>query len=189
MTVPSIIRQEPRGRPAVGFQLEVPGEVEVENEATSPPAIVCRERRADGRLVGELEARVFAGAMIIDRDGVLADKASEVLGGETQRMGEAAVAVVLPGASGFRAEAVVRTELPYIYVFAVAAADTVIDGGVVVTVRSAAPDWPAAEHMLRSLRILTRNGRIATNFDAQDGPILPVLPVLPILPIVAPEDS
>jgi hypothetical protein len=179
MSAPSIIRQEPRGRPAVGFQLEVPGEVEVEDEPTNEPAneavIVCRERRPDGRLVGELEARVFAGAMIIDRDGILAEKASEVLGGETQRMGEAAVAVVLPGASGFRAEAVVRTMLPYIYVFAVAAADGVVDGGVVVTIRSAAPDWPAAEHMLRSLRILTRTGRIATNYDAQDGPILPVV--------------
>jgi len=183
MSAPSIIRQQPRGRPAVGFQLEAPGEVEVEDEPTDGAAdgaadeatIVCRERRADGRLVGELEARVFAGAMCIDRDGIRAEKASEVLGGETQRMGEAAVAVVLPGASGFRAEAVVRTALPYIHVFAVAAADGVVDGGVVVTIRSAAPDWPAAEHMLRSLRILTRNGRIATNYDAQDGPILPVV--------------
>jgi len=171
MSSPSIIRQEPRGRPAIGFQLEVPGEVEVRDE----PVILCRELRRDGRIVGELEASVFAAALIIDRDGILAETASDVLRRETGRLGAAAVAVLLPGAGGYRAEAVVRTQLPYVYVFAVAPADLGVDGGVVITIRSATPDWPAAEHMLRTLRILTRNGRISTNYDAQETPFLPVV--------------
>jgi hypothetical protein len=33
--------------------------------------------------------------------------------------------------------------------------------------------------MLRSLRILTRTGRIATQVDVDDGPLLPVVAPLP----------
>lgn len=171
MSSPTIIRQEPRGTPAIGFQFEVPGEVEV----NKGPTIVCRELRHDGRLVGELEASVFSAALVIDRDGILAEKASDVLGTAIGRLGGRAVPVVLPGARGFRADAVVREPLPYVYVFALAPADLGIDGGVLIAIRCAPPDWPAAEHALRTLRILTRSGRISTNFDAEDGPLLPVV--------------
>jgi hypothetical protein len=51
----------------------------------------------------------------------------------------------------------------------------VIDGGVMITIRSASPEWGAADHVLRSLRILTRTGRVATNCEADDTPILPVV--------------
>lgn len=172
MSSSSIIRKEPRGRPAIGFQLEVPGASGLE---VQEQPFVCRERRSDGRLVGELEASVFAGALIIDRDGILAEKARAVLCSETGQPDAVSVPVVLPGARGFRAEAVVRTALPYVYVFAVAPADLGVDGGVVVAVRSATPDWAAGEHMLRSLRLITRNGRLSTDYDAQDTPFLPVV--------------
>jgi hypothetical protein len=46
---------------------------------------------------------------------------------------------------------------------------------VLVTIRCATPDWPAADQMLRSLRILTRNGMAAANDDAEATPILPVV--------------
>ena len=49
------------------------------------------------------------------------------------------------------------------------------DGGVLVTVRSAMPDWPAAEAILRSLRILTRHGTAPAN---DDGELLTLLPVV-----------
>jgi hypothetical protein len=64
--------------------------------------------------------------------------------------------------------------LPYRYVFAIAP-DEVVDGGVLITIRCASPDWPAADHMLRSLRVLTRNGRVATHAEFDDGPVLPLV--------------
>jgi hypothetical protein len=169
-----VIRREGRGRPALGFQLEVPPEL----ERFEGPVVACRELRPDGRVAGELEASVFAAPLIIDRDGILADKACEVLG---RQIGEAAgvatapaVAMALPGAAGFRADAVQRTALPYVHVFALAA-DAIVDGGVLITIRSAEPDWPAGEHMMRSLRLLTRGGRIAASAEPDDARLLPLV--------------
>jgi hypothetical protein len=129
-----------------------------------------------GRTLGELEVSVFAAALLIDRDGILAEKACEALGREAMvRGGATAVAVMLPGASGFRADAVQNTPLPYRFVFAIAPPDLGIDGGILITIRCASPDWPAADHMLRTLRVLTRNGRVDTNADVEIGPLLPVV--------------
>jgi hypothetical protein len=172
MSPSAVFRREPRGRPALGFQLDVPREVELQDAA----GFACRELRRDGRPVGELEIATFAAALIIDRDGILAEKAcTEVARVASAGGGPRAVSVRLPGASGFRADAVERAALPYTYVFALAPTDLRVDGGVLITIRCARPDWPAAEHILQSLRVLTHNGRVATNFDAEDGPILPVV--------------
>jgi len=166
------IRRLPNGRPAIGFQVEVPHEVELREGST----LRCRELRQDGRVVGELEVGVFAAALVIDRDGILAEKAREVMDQlASVRGGATSFAVTLPGASGFRSDAVDQAALPYAYVFAIAPPDLGVDGGVLVTIRSASPDWTAADHMLRSLRILTRSGRVATNYEVDDGPILPVV--------------
>lgn len=160
----------------LGFQLEVPGEVEL----SQGPPLKCREVLRDGRTLGELEVSLFAAALVIDRDGILAEKACEVLAREaTVRRAPTAVAVALPGASGYRADAVITAALPYRYAFAIAPSDLGVDGGVAIVVRCASPDWPAADHMLRSLRILTRTGRIATQVDVDDGPLLPVVAPLP----------
>lgn len=160
----------------LGFQLEVPREIELLDGST----LRCREVLQDGRILGELEIRLFSAALVIDRDGILAEKACEVLAAEaTVRGGPTAVAVALPGASGYRADAVVHAALPYRYAFAIAPGDLGVDGGIAVVVRCASPDWPAADHMLRSLRILTRTGRIATQAEVDDGPILPVVAPLP----------
>ena len=165
-------RRPPRGRPMIGFQLEVPREVELREGAT----LKCREVMQGGRTRGELEVSVFAAALVIDRDGLLSEKACEMLGREaTVRGGPNAVAVALPGGHGFRADAVQNTALPYRYVFAIAPLDLGVDGGVLVVIRCASPDWPAADHMLRSLRILTRAGRVATNDEVGDAPLLPVI--------------
>lgn len=172
MAEPTTYRRPPRGRPMLGFQLEVPREVELREGAT----LRCREVLQGGRTLGELEVSVFAAALVIDRDGILAEKACEVLGHEvTVRGGPSAVPVALPGGSGFRAEAVQNSALPYRYVFAVAPSDLGVDGGVLVTVRCASPEWPAADRMLRSLRILTRSGQVAISQDADDAPLLPVI--------------
>lgn len=160
----------------LGFQLEVPREIELLDGAT----LTCREVLQGGRLLGELEISLFAAALVIDRDGILAEKACEVLAAEaTVRGGPTAVAVALPGASGYRADAVLNAALPYRYVFAIAPSDLGVDGGVAIVVRCVSPDWLAADHMLRSLRILTRTGRIATQAEVDDGPLLPVVAPLP----------
>ena len=160
----------------IGFQLEVPGEVELRDG----PTLMCREVLQGGRTRGELEISLFAAALVIDRDGILAEKACDVLAREaTVRGGPTAVAVALPGASGYRASAVIGAPLPYRYAFAIAPPDLGVDGGVAVVVRCASPDWPAGDHMLRSLRILTRTGRIATQAEVDDGPLLPVVAPLP----------
>ena len=53
-----------------------------------------------------------------------------------------------------------------------------IDGGVLVTVRCARPDWPAADRALQSLRIITRHGVAPANDVAGDAPLLPLVPPL-----------
>jgi hypothetical protein len=161
--LPQAARQ--RGLPAIGFEI-VPGDLEV--SADSGGTVVrCCERREDGRAVGELEVTVFAAALVIDRDGILEAKASDNTGGAP------AVPVTLPGASGYRAERRGDPALPYHYVFAIAPHDLAVDGGVLVTVRCARPDWPAADAILRSLRILTRHGTAPANdTDAASLPLL-----------------
>lgn len=171
MSQPSTYRRLPRGRPMIGFQLDVPPEIELREG----PVLKCREALQEERMLGELEISVFAAALIIDRDGLLAEKARKVLGLEATLRGDpTAVAVRLPGAAGFRADAVQNTALPYRCVFAIAP-DEVVDGGVLITVRCASPDWPAADRMLRSLRVLTRSGRVATHAEFDEGPLLPVV--------------
>ena len=140
-------RQLP-SRTAVGFELTPPSELELVPDGR---AVKISETR-DGRPVGELEIDVFAAALIIDRDGILSDKAS------TESGGMPATPVTLPGASGYLAEAVGPAPLPYLFVFAMAPDDLGVDSGLLVTVRSAKPEWPAADALLQSLRILTRNG-------------------------------
>ena len=126
---------------------------------------------------------MFKAALVIDRDGILEEKAHLAVDAERGRV-TPPVRVSLPGASGYRAE-VVRTrpagaprpELPYVYVFAVAPLDFGIDGGVLITVRCATPDWPAADSILRTMKVLGR--RHAT---ANDGEVL-------ALPMVGARDD
>ena len=166
---PAASRQ--RGLASIGFEVVPSEELEVTPLPTGETLLRCTEKRDDGRPIGELEVTVFKAALVIDRDGILEAKASDQSGGAH------AVPVVLPGASGYFAEAKGDAQLPYRYVFAIAPHDLAIDGGVLVTVRSAAPDWPAAERLLQSLRIITRNGTAPAN-DVSDAPVLPLVPAL-----------
>lgn len=167
--LPAASRQ--RGLASIGFEL-VPGDLEVTPVPAGETLLRCTEKRDDGRPVGEIEVTVFQAALVIDRDGILEAKASDSTNGAH------AVPVVLPGASGYFAETRGDAQLPYRYVFAIAPHDLAIDGGVLVTVRSAAPDWPAAERLLQSLRIITRHGVAPANDVAGDAPILPLVPPL-----------
>src|SRR5688500_2383796 len=136
-----------RGLASIGFEI-LPGELELTPVPAGETILRCTETRDDGRPIGELEVTVFKAALVIDRDGILEAKASDQAGGAH------AVPVVLPGASGYFAETRGDAQLPYRYVFAIAPHDLAVDGGVLVTVRCARRDWPAAERMLQSLRII-----------------------------------
>ena len=164
-------RREPRGRPAIGFQLEAAREMELRDASV----FACREVRQDGRTIGEIEIRVFGAALIIDRDGILEEQACAAIRQLGVSAGATAIAVNLPGAGGFRTTGVVSGPLPYLHVFALAAYDLGVDGGLLVTLRCASPDWAAADHILRSLRIITRSGLAAIHEDSDDAPILPVV--------------
>ena len=169
-----------RGLPALGIELKTPADVDV--EPIAPPAGVvvrCRERRPDGRAIGELEVGVFAAALIIDRDGILETKARDAAitaappGARVETC--EAIPLSLPGGSGYRVDAELRGGdgvLRYAYVVALASHDFGIDGGVLVVVRSATRDWAAADAILRSLRILTRHGtaKVANDSDELFGP-------------------
>jgi hypothetical protein len=172
MSQPTVYRRVPQGRPSIGFQLEAPAELELREG----PTLHCRELRPDGSVRGEIEISLFPGALVIDRDGILAEKALEAMNRlATLRRAVVPAPVALPGANGFRAAAVHTASLPYIYSFAIAPSDLGVDGGVLITIRAATPEWAAADHVLRSLRVLTRTGRVATNCEAGDAPILPVV--------------
>lgn len=172
-------RQLPTASRRIGFEIEAPSEVEVR----PGDVLRCCEQR-DGRTIGELEVSVFHAALVIDRDGILEEKAATVI--ERAREPGArvlpAIPVTLPGASGYRADLEVvrpmgaaRPELPFVYVFAMAPYDLALDGGLVVTVRSASPEWPAADAILRSLKILSRGGKPAANDAAEPRSLLPLI--------------
>ena len=165
--LPAASRQ--RGLPSIGFVIEPIDGLEVTPVSAGETLLRCTETR-DGRRLGELEVTVFSAALVIDRDGILEAKASDNTGGAH------AVPVMLPGASGYFAETRGDEQLPYRYVFAIAPHDLAVDGGVLVTVRSARPDWPAADRVLQSLRIITRHGTAPANDVAP--PILPFVPPL-----------
>jgi hypothetical protein len=177
-------RQLPSTGRSIGFELSTPSEIDVQPIERGDTLVRCRERRPDGKTVGELEVSVFKAALVIDRDGILEEKASEVADGVAADGAHvsAAVPVSLPGASGFRADVeparATPAPLPYVHVFAIASHDLGVDGGVIVTVRSAAPEWPAAETIMKSLRILGRRSKTANDVGVDEPPALPMAPIL-----------
>lgn len=155
--------------------MTAPTEVELTPIAAGASVLRCREHK-DGKTVGELEVSMFAAALLIDRDGILEEKAREAAASSVDAASIAGTfAISLPGASGYRADVEPsRTYgLPYIYVFAMAPHDLGIQGGIIVTVRSAEPEWPAADAILGSLRLLTRNGTAQPANDEIHEPLLP----------------
>lgn len=159
-------RLPPTAARRVGYELATPREVEL---APSGERLRCCERRGE-ETIGELEIEVFHAALVIDRDGILEEKVRAAI--ETAIAAGAHVLEPVPfelgDASGYRVEAEflrggIRPALPYIYVFAIAPDDLGVDAGVLVTVRSASPEWPAADEILRSLRLLCRRSATAND--------------------------
>jgi hypothetical protein len=171
-------RQLPTASRRIGFEIEPPSTIEVQ-----PGDVVCCKELRDGKTVGELEVSVFHAALVIDRDGILEEQVHTLLerAKEPGARMYAPIPVSLPCASGYRAElevvrpsGVARAALPHVYVFAMAPHDLALDGGLLVTVRCATPDWPAADAILRSLKILSRKGVVANDAD-DSAPTLPLI--------------
>jgi len=144
-------------RGVLGFELTPPDDAIV----TPGGGGVTVVERHGGRTIGEIEIRPFQAALIIDRDGILEEKACEV----AAAAGAVVVAVpfALPGATGYRAEVALRgAALPYIHILAIAD-DAGVDGGLLVIVRSAGPAWPAADAILHSMRLVNRHGVVHAN--------------------------
>ncbi len=183
MTAATRYRQPPALGRSIGFELQTPGDIDVQPIERGEVVVRCSERREDGKTVGELEVAVFRAALVIDRDGILEEKVSEAAGGVAEQGARVlpAIPVDLPGASGFRADVeLTRRPLPYVYVFAIAPHDLGVDGGLLVTVRCAEPEWAAADAILKSLRIVGRRGTAspAANDSHDAAAALPLPPLL-----------
>jgi hypothetical protein len=166
---------------ALGLELDLPDAVELlSNDGDT--VLWCRERRADGKRLGELEVTRLTGALVIDRDGVLEERARTAVAREAAQL-TGTIAVHLPGAAGQRADGVIRgrtgneprPELPYIYVLALAPHDLVVQGGLLVVVRCAAPEWAAGDTMLQSLRLVGLRGPFAAANDEPGDSALPLI--------------
>jgi hypothetical protein len=132
----------------MGFRIPPTMSRRIGVEVTAPATFVvdgdtARCRQPDG----ELEIAVFKAALVIDRDGILEEKARhaivEAVAGGADVLEP--MPVSLDGASGWRIDAeyrrgAARPALPYVYVFALASDDLGVDAGVLVTVRSASPE-------------------------------------------------
>ena len=159
--------RQPARRGALGFELTPPDDVVVTPVGSG---VKVAERRG-GRTIGEIEIVPFQAALIIDRDGILEEKACEV----AAAVGCAvpAVRIALFGATGYRTEVHLAhgAALPYIHILAMAD-DGGVDGGLLVIVRSATPEWPAADAILASMRLVNRNGIVHANDGELSFPVV-----------------
>ena len=158
-----------RGFPAIGVELAVADPtVTLEAIASGDVIVRCVEQR-DGKVIGELAISIFRAALVIDRDGILAERAEDAARDALAGRLQPAVPVALPGASGYRAEVAVPSAggaaLPYLYAFAIAPDDLGVDGGAIAIVRCARPEWPAGNAILATLRVLGRSGKRAAAGD------------------------
>ena len=164
-------RQPPTTARRIVFEIDPPREVTVQPHGT---VVRCRLQAAGGAPIGELELEVFHAALVIDRDGILEEKVQAAIAQAAAPGAQVLqpVPIELAGASGFRADAGParaigaadpRSPLPYVHVLAIAPDDLGVDGGLLITVRSASPTWPAAEKIVQSLRILSRRSTSAND--------------------------
>ena len=171
-----------RGRPPLGFGLEVAAEVAVElPEAQNEPLVRCTERTG-GSVIGVLEIDIFAASLIMDPDGAITALAAGVL----ERLRASGSVRSQPplgldrddDGHGVRLQADLlrdhtgqRPALPYVTIVALAGAS--VRGSVVITMRSVADHWDAGERMLESVRVLDRDrgsgrgGRVAMPFSGR----------------------
>jgi hypothetical protein len=180
-----------RGLPAIGFSIIAPEGVElVKTEpvaANRATLLVCRERDEAGRVLGELEIGAFSAALIMDRDGILAQmvevEAERALTAPASGHHERTRAVEYAGgARGYRSEVVLlsvgpgmpKPREPYLSFCALGSAE-IIDAGLFVSVRSQQPSWTHDHDLLESLRIVRLGGSWNTESASQGATVLPFI--------------
>jgi len=145
----------------LSLELEAPTGVEL--LPVSPDVVRLREQRPDGAPLGELEVSTFKAQLLIDRDGILEDKARALAeAAAPDAKVDSCNPVTLGGVSGYRVEAYIRARerpaLPYIHVLVLAPDDVRFNGGLVITARSARLEWAAGDAIIASLKLLGRRG-------------------------------
>jgi hypothetical protein len=151
----------------VGFRLEIPEGVQVERSDPTIIQLRATERRAaTGRPLGELEIRVFAARLIMDRDGVLLEAAralaEELFAPPRDGWLGARGAITLPAGEAWRADIQVTRdahggglpELPYKEVYALGHPDEVAGAALLIVVQHAEATWDAGDLMLHTLEFV-----------------------------------
>jgi hypothetical protein len=162
-------RATERGLPPVEIRFRSADSLHVTDLPAGPgheagAVVFAEEIGPTGRRVGTIEIALFSASLIIDRAGVLHEKArgaAETALARGRLLGEGEVELD-GGASGYRIDALLqvdeegrgRPDCPYASWFALASEDSVTRGAVFAVVRSAVPDWPAASALLASLEIV-----------------------------------
>lgn len=155
-----------RGRPPIGFGIQVADGLEVElPEVAAEPLVRCAEHAA-GRPLGVLEVDVFAASLVVDPVGAIADIAGKTLAalcaGGIARARPPAELELAGGVHGVRLVADLlrdrqgqRPPLPYVTIVVLAGAS--VRGGVLITARAATDAWAAGEQMIDSVEVLDRD--------------------------------
>jgi hypothetical protein len=159
-----------RGLPAIGFDIVYGGEGITVQSSIQPVVTTISERQGE-QLVGVLTIEAVPANLIIDRDGAL-QKALEACAPDSHPF-----ALTLDnGASGYRVDVVhARPDLPYQSWFAFAPEDVGGSGAVIVSLESAASQWPAGLAMLATLRVFSRDTDARAPSQSGEGLTLPLI--------------
>jgi hypothetical protein len=159
-----------RGLPPIGLSVFAPECLDVTVIDTGASALLsASEADPTGKKIGVVEIDIFQANMIIDPDGALERAAEAAVERCLSPPGSGAIRQrtrfeLDDGTSGVRIEVTVTRDadgtpstLPHLTVLALAPDDAAARGGLVAMVRSARPDWAAAETLFETLRVITRD--------------------------------
>ena len=165
----------PRGRNAAGYIIDVPEGLVVERPPSDCGRLRLIERRAGGRVEGELDICLFWPSLIVDRDGVLrgtaADAAAALLAAPRDGYSSLPMELELSAGPGWRVDLVVEKDekgkptLPYQTTLAVGHPDFRKPAAIFVTVRAASESWTAGAAVIESLRFAGRQVAVRPRLD------------------------
>lgn len=166
-----------RGLPPIGLSVLAPDglDVTITNEAAATSLLRADEDDANGNRIGEVVIEVFTANMVIDPDGALERAADAAL---ARLLAAPAAGVVRSrarfelddGTSGLRIEVQMTRDrsgapaaLPHVVLLALAPDDAAARGGLIARVSSVKATWAAADTLLETLRVMTRDGGVNDN--------------------------
>lgn len=161
-----------RGLPPIGLSVLAPDglDIVITEGGAAPSLLRAAEADASGKRIGEIVIETFAATMVIDPDGALERAADAALARLLAAPAAGAVRSKArfeldDGTSGLRVELQLTRDrtgavpaLPYVALLALAPDDAAARGGLIAIVSSAKPTWPAADTLIDTLRVVTRDG-------------------------------